>query len=155
MSGHHYSVSLTWSGNRGRGTSGYKDYGRDHVLSAEAKVDIQGSADRAFYGDTDRWNPEELLVAALAQCHMLSFLHVATDAGLRITGYTDNAQGTLSLEGSGVGRMTEVTLHPRVVVEGAVEDALEELHHRAAKLCFIANSVNFPVHHRPTAVSSL
>jgi organic hydroperoxide reductase OsmC/OhrA len=147
---HDYAVSLTWSGNRGTGTSAYKEYGRDHTISAQGKTDISGSADRAFFGDTDRWNPEELLIAALSQCHMLSFLHVAADAGVIVTAYQDQASGTLSLDSSGGGRMTEVTLRPTVdVVAGPTMD-MDALHHRASELCFIANSVNFPVRHEVT-----
>lgn len=149
MSGHHYSVTTRWTGNRGSGTSGYKDYGRDHVVSAAGKADISGSADRSFFGDHDRWNPEELLVAALSQCHMLSFLHVAADAGVVVTGYTDSAQGTLTLDGSGAGRVTGVVLRPQVTVVGAIAPDMSALHHRASELCFIANSVNFPVLHEP------
>lgn len=154
MSGHHYSVSVTWSGNRGSGTSGYRDYGRDHVVRAAGKADIHGSADRSFFGDVDRWNPEELLVAALSQCHMLSFLHVAADSGVVVTSYVDNAEGTLTLEGSGAGRVTDVLLRPVVTVAGSPPEGIDALHHRASQLCFIANSVNFPVRHQPQIFSA-
>ena len=150
MSGHHYEVSLTWQGNRGTGTSGYKDYGRDHTLSAPGKHDIEGSADKSFFGDVERWNPEELLIAALSQCHMLSFLHVAADAGVVVTAYRDRASGTLAVNAEGGGRMTEVRLAPEVEVAGALPPSLDALHHRASELCFIANSVNFPVTHSPS-----
>jgi organic hydroperoxide reductase OsmC/OhrA len=149
MSGHHYEVSLTWSGNRGTGTSGYKEYGRDHIVSAPGKHDIKGSADKSFFGDLDRWNPEELLIAALSQCHMLSFLHVAADAGVVVVGYRDHASGTLTLNSEGGGRMTEVRLAPEVEVAGTFPESMDALHHRASELCFIANSVNFPVTHSP------
>lgn len=155
MSGHHYNVTVTWSGNRGSGTSGYKDYGREHVVQAPGKVDIPGSADRSFFGDTTRWNPEEMLIAALAQCHMLSFLHVAADAGVVVTHYEDSAEGTLTLDGSGAGRVTDVVLRPVVTLEGEVPETMDALHHRASELCFIANSVNFPVRHEPTALSGV
>lgn len=151
MSGHHYEVSLTWNGNRGTGTSGYKDYGRNHTLSAPGKHDIEGSADKSFFGDVERWNPEELLIAALSQCHMLSFLHVAADAGVVVTAYRDHASGTLTVNADGGGRMTEVRLAPEVEVAGALPPSMDGLHHRASELCFIANSVNFPVTHSPSA----
>jgi organic hydroperoxide reductase OsmC/OhrA len=153
MSGHHYTVSVSWSGNRGSGTSGYKDYGREHIVSAKGKADIHGSADKTFFGNVERWNPEELLIAALSQCHMLSFLHVAADAGVVVTSYRDNAQGTLTLERNGGGRVTDVVLRPRVVIDGQVPTNITELHHRARELCFIANSVNFPVRHEPETLS--
>ena len=79
---HSYAVSVEWTGNRGTGTSAYRAYGRDLLVSAEGKPPIEGSSDHAFFGDADRWNPEELLVAALSQCHMLSYLHAAAEAGV-------------------------------------------------------------------------
>jgi organic hydroperoxide reductase OsmC/OhrA len=88
---HHFAVSLEWTGNRGSGTSDYRAYGRDHVVRAEGKHEIRGSSDRIFHGDADRWNPEELLIAALSQCHLLSYLHVAASNGVVVTDYTDAA----------------------------------------------------------------
>lgn len=150
MKEHSYELSIEWTGNRGTGTSAYRGYGRDHVVRAEGKPDIVGSADRVFFGDQDRWNPEELLVAALSQCHMLSFLHVACDAGVVVVDYRDRASGTLSLRPDGAGQVTEVTLRPEVTVEPGHGQDMEALHHRAGELCFIARSVNFPVRHEPT-----
>ena len=63
---HLYAVSLTWNGNLGTGTSGYRDYSRNYEIVSEDKPAIQGSADPAFRGDRSRWNPEELLVASLS-----------------------------------------------------------------------------------------
>ena len=69
---HRYEISLTWTGNRGTGTSGYRAYGRSHDVRADGLPPIAGSSDRAFHGDRDRWNPELELTAALSQCHLLS-----------------------------------------------------------------------------------
>src|SRR5690554_3443452 len=147
---HHYAIELVWTGNRGTGTSGYKAYGRDHVLSAAGKHDIAASSDRTFHGDADRWNPEELLLAALSQCHLLSYLHVAASAGVVVTDYRDEAVGTMQQTDDGGGHFTSATLRPVVTVESPemVEKAMG-LHHDAAKKCFIAASVNFPVGHEP------
>jgi organic hydroperoxide reductase OsmC/OhrA len=71
-----------------------------------------------------------------------------------VTDYTDTARGTLTLDGTGAGRVTEVTLAPSVTVKGSVPADMEALHHRASELCFIANSVNFPVRHTPETLSS-
>lgn len=152
MNKHEYQVSVTWSGNRGTGTSAYRAYGRDHVVQAEGKPDIAGSSDRIFHGDVDRWNPEELLIAALSQCHMLSFLHVACDAGVVVVDYRDRAEGVLELDGNGGGKMTSVTLRPEVHVVAGHGADIDGLHERAHELCFIANSVNFPVHSESTHV---
>lgn len=151
---HDYAISVVWEGNRGVGTSGYRDYGRQHTVSADGKHDIEGSADWPFRGDPDRWNPEQMLLAALAQCHMLSFLHVAVVNGVVVTDYTDDAVGTMEQEGDG-GRFTSVTLRPRVTIADPEQRELaQSLHARANELCFIANSVNFPVHHEPETRSA-
>lgn len=148
---HHYALEVEWLGNRGTGTSGYRDYGRQVVVRAEGKHDIAGSSDKPFHGDADRWNPEEFLLAGLAQCHLLSYLHVAVLRGVVVTAYVDNAVGTMRQTPDGGGHFTEVTLRPIVTVASAdmVEDA-REAHREASQKCFIANSVNFPVHHEPT-----
>jgi organic hydroperoxide reductase OsmC/OhrA len=149
---HHYAIRLQWQGNRGTGTSGYREYGREHTISAEGKPSIEASADRTFHGNADRWNPEELLLAALSQCHMLSYLHVAVSHGIVVTDYTDAPVGTMVETGDGGGRFSSVVLRPQVTVASA--DDLEiaaACHHEASLKCFIASSVNFPVTHEPTA----
>lgn len=151
MSGtHEYDVRVEWQGNRGSGTSGYREYGRQLVVRAEGKADLLGSADTPFRGDADRWNPEELLLAALAQCHMLSYLHMAVRDGVVVTAYVDDAHGTMAQAGLG-GRFTEVVLRPVVTVADAgMVDRARAAHTPANEHCFIANSVNFPVRHSPT-----
>ena len=150
---HTYAVDLTWTGNRGSGTSGYRDYSRDLTLSAVGKPELLGSADRAFRGDAARWNPEELLVAALAQCHLLSYLHMAVTHGVTVTAYDDSPVGTLAQEGVG-GRFTRVLLRPRVTITDPDQVELAtRIHRDASEACFIASSVNFPVDHEPTVVA--
>jgi organic hydroperoxide reductase OsmC/OhrA len=147
---HHYSAELDWTGNRGTGTSDYRAYGRDHVLSAAGKHDIAGSSDRTFHGDADRWNPEELLLSALSQCHLLSYLHVAASRGVVVIAYSDSPLGTMLQTPDGGGHFTEVTLRPVVTVSSAqMVDAAMDAHHEASTKCFIAASVNFPVLHQP------
>jgi len=152
MGAHHgYAVRIEWTGNRGEGTASYRAYGRDHRILAEGKNHaIDGSSDRTFHGDAERWNPEELVIAALAQCHMLSYLHVAAVNGLVVVDYSDDATGTLQTQGDG-GRLTGATLRPIVTLAAhhtaADADRAAQLHQRASELCFIANSVSFPVHH--------
>jgi organic hydroperoxide reductase OsmC/OhrA len=146
---HAYTVAVEWQGNRGTGTSGYRDYGRQTVLRVEGKPEILSSADRAFFGDRDRWNPEDLLVASLSECHLLSYLHAATRAGVVVEAYVDDASGTMRQEGDG-GRFTEVVLRPHVTISAGDPELAQSLHEEAARMCFIAASVNFPVRHEPT-----
>ena len=94
---HRYAVSLTWNGNLGTGTSSYRDYSRNYEIVSEGKPAIQGSADPAFRGDRSRWNPEELLVASLSACHKLSYLYLASEAGISVTAYTDRPEGVMEV----------------------------------------------------------
>ncbi|MCU1546314.1 MAG: peroxiredoxin [Homoserinimonas sp.] len=147
---HHYLVGLEWTGNRGVGTAQYNAYGRDHVLTANGKHDIAGSSDRPFRGDVDRWNPEEMLLAALSQCHLLSYLYVAAVNGVVVTAYRDSAMGTMEQTANGGGHFTSVTLQPVVTVaEPDMVELARRLHGDASEKCFIASSVNFPVSHEP------
>ncbi|MEV1130860.1 OsmC family protein [Agromyces sp. NPDC049794] len=151
---HHYTLELEWQGDRGEGTSQYRAYSRAHVVRAAGKLhEIAGSSDRVFHGDRERWNPEELLLAALSECHMLSYLHVATRHGVVVRGYTDAPSGTMVEDSRGGGAFREAVLRPRVVVaDASMTDVAREIHAEASEKCFIAASVNFPVHHEPTIV---
>jgi organic hydroperoxide reductase OsmC/OhrA len=156
---HTYDISLKWQGNRGTGTSDYRSYGREHLISASNKADIAGSADRAFRGDTARWNPEEMLLAALSQCHLLSYLHVAASHGVVVTAYTDAATGVMEQTANGGGHFVSATLRPIVTIDGGTDPGAQgalaqSLHEEASGLCFIAASVNFPVLHEPTVLVS-
>ena len=143
---HRYQTTVTWTGNIGAGTSGYRRYERAHEVSAAGKPTIAGSSDPAFRGDPARWNPEELLVASLSQCHMLWFLHVCAAEGVVVTDYRDQAEGTMVETPDGGGHFEQVTLRPAARFSSPEHARrAEELHERAHQLCFIANSVNFPV----------
>jgi len=149
---HRYRVDVEWTGNRGSGTDGYRNYGRDHVIRIDGKPPIDGSSDPTFRGDASRHNPEDMLVTALSTCHMLSYLHMATVAGVVVTIYRDAAEGTMVTEGDG-GRFVDVVLHPVVTITAASDPARAEAAHEAAHhACFIANSVNFPVRCEPRII---
>lgn len=147
---HSYNATVTWKGNLGNGTSGYRDYERAHSISAAGKPEIAGSSDPAFRGDASRWNPEELLVASLSSCHMLWYLHLAAAAGIVVTDYADAAEGTMEESGGGEGRFVRAVLRPRVTIAPGSDAArARELHREAHSKCFIAQSVNFPVECEP------
>ena len=149
MKKHTYQTHLRWTGNQGTGTSSYRAYSRDHEHTADKKqIIIPGSSDPAFRGDPSRYNPEELLLSSLASCHMLWFLHLCAESGVIVLAYEDTPSGTMTETADGGGHFTNVTLYPKVkVAEATMLDKVDDLHHRANKLCFIANSVNFPVLH--------
>lgn len=150
MSGQHtYTLSISWTGNRGTGTSDYRAYGREHEVTAEGRPTILGSSDPAFRGDPTRWNPEQLLLASLSQCHLLWYLHLCAVNGVVVTSYADHPVGTMT-ETATSGHFTAAVLRPQIEVAAAemVDKALA-LHVDAHRACFIANSVSFPVTHDP------
>src|SRR5580692_3429644 len=143
---HTYRVTVQWTGNKGTGTSGYRAYGRDHVIGAESKPDIPGSSDPAYLGDAARWNPEELMVASVSACHKLWYLHLCSVGGVVVTAYEDHAEGVMLETADGGGHFASVTLRPKVrLAAGSDPVRAAALHHDAHEKCFIANSVNFPI----------
>lgn len=148
MKQHKYNALIQWTGNTGKGTSGYTSYNREHTISIDKKADIHCSSDPAFRGDNTKHNPEELLLASISSCHMLWYLHLCTSVGVVVTHYQDQAYGTMTESKSGSGQFTEVILRPKVTVEdeSMIENA-KQLHRKANEMCFIANSLNFEVKH--------
>ena len=153
---HRYRVEVGWTGDRGEGTASYRGYDRDHEVVAPGKPPIPGSSDPGFRGDPARWNPEELLVASLSQCHMLWYLHLCSVSGVVVVGYRDAAEGVMQERGDGGGSFVSVALRPHVVVtEAGMVETAERLHHDAHEKCFVAGSVAFPVTAEPvTTVAS-
>jgi organic hydroperoxide reductase OsmC/OhrA len=151
---HHYAITVQWTGNTGTGTSSYRSYGRQHEITGESdKPPIPGSSDPVFRGDPARWNPEELLVAALSACHQLAYLHLCAVAGIVVVAYEDHAEGVMQETEDGSGSFQQVTLHPQVTVApGSDATKAHELHEAAHTVCFIARSVNFPVLHEPRII---
>ena len=149
MSEHRYAVRLEWSGAASGPTKTYAGYSRDHMIAAPGKPPLPGSADPAFRGDASKYNPEELLLAALSACHMLSYLALCAREGIGIASYSDNAVAVMAEKG-GAGRFTSATLCPVVEIDDERVERATALHEEAHAQCFIANSVNFPVEHEAT-----
>ena len=151
---HSYAITVEWIGNRGPGTSSLDAYSRDHEVRCPGKATLMGSSDPAFRGDRSRYNPEDLLVASLSACHMLWYLSLCAVKQIVVTSYLDEATGTLVEQADGTGKMSLVLLRPVVhLAQGFDVHRAFELHADAHRMCFIANSVNFPVLHSPVIKS--
>jgi organic hydroperoxide reductase OsmC/OhrA len=151
MKQHTYKLSMQWTGNLGEGTQTYRGYSRNHEISAAEKATtIHGSSDPAFRGDATRYNPEELLLAALSTCHMLAYLHLCAVNKINVVDYNDAPVGIMRENSDGSGEFVEATLHPQVTIAAGDESRAQHLHHDAHELCFIARSVNFKVGVEPT-----
>lgn len=152
MMTHSYQTTVTWTGNQsGEGTTAYTAYGRDFVATVMGKPEIAGSADPAFRGDATGWNPEELLLAALSACHKLWYLHLCAVNGIKVLTYVDEASAVMT-EGNEKmpGHFVSARLSPRITIsQDSDPNKAHALHDQAHEACFIANSVNFPVHCSP------
>jgi organic hydroperoxide reductase OsmC/OhrA len=147
---HDYKAHLIWDGNLGDGTSTYTGYGRKYRLQIDGKPDLMGSADPIFRGDANVYNPEDLFVAALSSCHLLSYLALCARTKINVIAYEDDASGTVVMRPDGGGKFESVTLRPIVTIApGSDEKRALELHETAHDLCFIAASVSIPILHEP------
>lgn len=154
MKTHIYKAQITWTGNNGKGTESYKAYNRNHTISINGKYDdILASSDPSFLGDTARYNPEELLLSSISACHMLWYLHLCSINKITVNSYVDNAYGEMEELENGSGRFTKVILKPTVNInEIELKEKATSLHHKANEMCFIANSLNFPIEHLPKII---
>lgn len=148
---HHYEPTVEWTGNKGSGTFDYRSYARSHKISADGKPEIQGSSDASFRGEKKKYNPEDLFVSSISSCHMLWYLHLCSENNIVVLSYVDKALGTMQITNDGGGAFNEVILRPEIEISPESSSALaHELHEKAHKLCFIANSCNFPITCQPT-----
>ena len=153
--GHDYTSRVIWTGNRGEGTAHYRAYDRTWDIAVPGKPVIHCSNDPLLGGDPGKMNPEDLLLSALSACHMLWYLHYASDAGITVLGYEDSPLGQGEVGPGGAGRFVRATLRPKITVAAGTDlVAAEAIHHRIHKVCFIARSVNFPVDYAPEFVLS-
>lgn len=148
---HSYTSTIVWTGNRGQGTAEYRGYERTWEVRTPGKPVIQCSNDPLLGGDPSKPNPEDLLLSALASCHMLWYLHLACEAGIVVTGYQDVPVGVGETSPSGAGRFVSATLRPSIRVRrGADLARADALHAQIHEYCFIARSVSFPVAYQAT-----
>lgn len=147
---HQYKTNLVWTGNKGSGTMDYRSYDRNFIVSIEHKQQILGSSDSSFMGDKTKYNPEDLLLSSISSCHMLWYLHLCSKNDIVVLEYKDNAIGTMIESADGGGHFKEVLLQPEVLISKMEQiEQANTLHEEANKMCFIANSLNFPIKHSP------
>ena len=156
---HRYTATIEWE----RGDQKFTDnrYSRRHALRFDGGAVIPGSSSplvvRGPMSDTAAVDPEELLVAALSNCHMLWFLDLARRAGFRVDRYVDNAEGFMENDAAGKMAITRVVLHPEVAFSGEkvpTRAELDDVHHHAHEECYIANSVKSEVLCEPSIVET-
>ncbi len=148
---HFFETNIEWTGNTGNGTASYEGYERSYTINSENKPTILASSAPGFRGDAGKYNPEDLFISALSSCHMLTYLHLCADNGIEVVKYTDKASAKLKTYVNGKGYFEHITLAPHIIVTNPehIQKAIA-LHQKANKLCFLANSLHFPIKHIPT-----
>lgn len=151
MKTHQYQSLIKWTGNKGKGTNSYASYERSYEVIAESKPTLHGSADPAFRGDATTHNPEDLFLASISSCHMLWYLHFCSENKITVVDYQDSAAASMKVTKEGKGYFKEAVLKPQVVIlEKEKAELAQSLHQKANEYCFIANSCNFPISHKPS-----
>lgn len=146
MAVHDYTARIVWTGNRGQGNRTYRGYDRNWEVCTPGKPPIPCSNDPLLGGDPALHNPEDMLISALSACHMLWYLHLASDAGVLVTAYEDDPVAVGETLPNGASRFLRATLRPRISLgHGADVVRADAIHARIHETCFIARSVNFPV----------
>jgi len=146
---HDFPAKIIWTGNRGTGTSAYKDYDRTWSMITSGKVVVHCSNDPLLGGDPSKYNPEDMLIACVASCHMLWYLHLCSTAGVTVVSYEDDPVGVGESAPDGSGQFVEAVLHPKITITaGSDPQKARDIHDEIHKVCFIARSVNFPIRYK-------
>ncbi|MFV0158922.1 OsmC family protein [Empedobacter falsenii] len=151
---HLFKVALNWIKKEPSTDRTTKFHSKSHHILIDGKPELEVSAAKAFKGNPNLYNPEDLLLSSLTSCHMMSYLYCCTQHKIDVISYTDNSEATLVVNADGSGKIIVVNLFPEVIIadETQIELALS-LHKKANELCFIANSCNFPVYHNSTCTT--
>lgn len=142
---HTFQIDLDWKRTK---EFSYEKFNRDHQVSLGGNQTIKNSAALAYFGSSDTTNPEELLVSALASCHMLTFLTVASKSGYTVDSYVDHAVATLDKNEEGRLAVTIIDLKPVIEFSGEkkpTDEQIKSMHEKAHRNCFIANSIKSKV----------
>lgn len=143
----YYRAHTEWSSAEGTGVYAYD---RTHTIAIEGKPGLVLTTGNPLRGDAAKLNPEDLLLAAVSSCHMLSYLYLCSVNGVSVISYTDNAVCTQTETAPGKSVITAVELNPVMVLASKeMKETALELHHQAHEICIIANSVNFDVRCNP------
>ncbi|MCF8505409.1 MAG: OsmC family protein [Caulobacter sp.] len=145
-----YTATIDWTLKPGEDFVAGR-YSRGHTIAFDGGITIPASSSPSVvplpWSVAEAVDPEEMLVAALSNCHMLTFLHKAREAGWVVTAYRDEAHGVMRKTAEGKIALTKVTLRPDIRFDGAgpTAEQLDALHHAAHEDCFIASSVKTEV----------
>ncbi len=141
-----YTTNIEWK--QTSSDFSFEKYNRNHTITFSGNHILKNSAAPEYFGNSDMSNPEELIAAALASCHMLTFLAVASKSGYNVQSYNCKAEALLAKNDEGKMSITEITLTPEIVYSGdklPTPEQLKSLHEKAHRNCFIAQSLKTKV----------
>lgn len=148
---HDFAVNIEWQ--HGPHEKPHKrTFPRNHTVRLSESIALEGSSAQQFHGDSSRWNPEQLFLASLGQCHMLTFLFLASQQNLTVLTYSSEISGTITMDPDGIGgEFTKIVISPTIALTGDDESNSEAVRIARATLskvddhCFIARSVQVPI----------
>jgi organic hydroperoxide reductase OsmC/OhrA len=149
---HTFEATISWPADTAQKLPPDPAFSRNNILCSPGHPAIPGSSPPVFGGEASRYNPEELVTMALAECHMLTYLSLAARKRVAVLAYEDRAAAVLGKDpSSGKMKLLSATLRPKVTVARGTDLAeAMAMHARAHEYCFVANSVNFPVTNEPS-----
>jgi organic hydroperoxide reductase OsmC/OhrA len=153
---HRFEASIHWPADAAQKLPPDPAFSRNAVLASPGHPAVPGSSPTVFGGEASRYNPEELVTLALAHCHMLTYLSLASKKRVAVLAYDDNATSVLGKDPtSGKMKLLSARLKPKVTVaRGTNLDEARAMHGKAHEYCFVAGSVNFPVEVVPEIVEA-
>jgi organic hydroperoxide reductase OsmC/OhrA len=145
-----FKVHTKWSSLTEQDRSKSRNNTKTHRTHIEGKEPLTISAAKEFKGDKTKHNPEDLFLAALSSCHMMSYMYLCDKNNITVLRYTDETTGILLVKADGSGEFISIVLYPIVtILEKNKIDLAIRLHKEANRLCFIANSCSVPIDHKP------
>jgi peroxiredoxin-like protein len=118
-------------------------------VSSGGVPDLRTAPPFEFDGPGDAWSPEQLLLAAVEACFVMTFRAVAAASRLEVTSLAVDAEGIVA-HVDGRTRFTEIVLRPRVVTPAGVDAVrLRRALEKAERACLVSASLATPVRLEP------
>ncbi|MGK0444429.1 MAG: organic hydroperoxide reductase OsmC/OhrA [Bermanella sp.] len=131
-----HSASISW---HKQGSFSHEGFERGHEAAISGHtIPMSGANTPAFV------DPEQMLAASLASCHMQTFLALAAKKRLQVERYEDTATAKVDTNSDGKQYVSEVRLTPKAVFTGdkrPTQEEIEKMHHKAHEHCFVSNSL--------------
>jgi peroxiredoxin-like protein len=137
---HRYAVRIT---------GGPEGYAR---LTSEGVAELRTAPPVEFDGPGDAWSPEQLLLAAVEACFVLTFRAVAAASGIQFASLVVEGEGIVDRK-NGRTRFTEIVLRPRLTLPAGVDWVrVQRALEKAEETCLVSRSLSTPIRLEPEIV---